>query len=398
MEIQKPMQPKRTFWQPLSLCLLLSVLPGCGSRGPKLLWQAPIASRNPPIVTNGTVYVKGFHAGHPGEAEKLFALEAETGKERWVSADAVKDVYGESGGYVFFLNVAEHLVQLDAHTGAKIHESSGSALVIKHWSLDGDRMFLINGSQEVVAVDNRRNKELWRKKLPFKPGDDTNLQLNGAKVVVSGNFRNSDHQFGMVWSLDAATGHEDWHFEAPPPHDYAPLEVLASGSYVFATNTSPLRLQTHVLDAHTGKALYPAIGIFDLSGCHGDTVYASGGAFDARTGKRIGDKAEWIAGSVVYKGVAWKHRITTVGAGEGFLLRTTYDGDIQGRRDWTNTPPNSSLEAFDTTTGKSLYQTKEYKYTNFSNPVEANGVLYHTSIAMMKEGKSGVWAYRLPAP
>lgn len=91
-----------------------------------------------------------------------------------------------------------------------------------------------------------------------------------------------------------------------------------------------------------------------------------------------------------------KRRTTTVGTGEAFFLRAAYDGDYRGSRDWTNSPPNSSLEGFDVRSGKSRYQSLEYKYTRFSAPVEVDGVLYHTGIAMMKEGKSGVWAYRLP--
>ncbi|MEO6038874.1 MAG: hypothetical protein ABIQ93_10705 [Saprospiraceae bacterium] len=59
-------------------------------------------------------------------------------------------------------------------------------------------------------------------------------------------------------------------------------------------------------------------------------------------------------------------------------------------------PPNSGLEGFELASGKSAYRTKEYKFTTFSEPMVANGILYHNSIALMKEGESGLWAYRLP--
>jgi hypothetical protein len=83
------MHRKQKMLKRLSLFLLLPFLQGCG-RGPKLLWQAPIASSTPPIVCSGTVYVEGFHAGHPEAGDHLLALDAETGKERWVSADTLK--------------------------------------------------------------------------------------------------------------------------------------------------------------------------------------------------------------------------------------------------------------------------------------------------------------------
>jgi hypothetical protein len=150
-----------------------------------------------------------------------------------------------------------------------------------------------------------------------------------------------------------------------------------------------------VLDVHTGKELYPPIYAFDFRGCYEHTAHASGGAFDLQTGKRTGETAPWIAGSVIYKGLAWKQKMGSVGI-EGFFLRTTYDGDYRGKRNWLDTPPNSSIEGFDIQTGKSVSHTKEYKYTQFSPLVEAGGILFHSSIAVMKEGKSGVWAYRLP--
>lgn len=213
--------------------------------------------------------------------------------------------------------------------------------------------------------------------------------------MPSGVFRDSAEQYGMIRTFDAATGRENWHFDAPPPRDYAPLKVLACEGYVLVTNTAPTVLDTHVLDAKTGKELYPPIGTFDLYGCHGTTVYAPSGSYDLPTGRRIAGNAEWLKGSLVHNGIAWKRRLNSVGTAEAFLLGTTYDGDCQGKRDWTNMPPNSSLEGFDLLTGKSLYHTQEFKYTRFTDPVEHKGVLFHTSIAMMKEGKSGVLAYRL---
>lgn len=376
--------------------MLLPFLQSCFHFGnPKLLWHAPIASQTTPIVYNGTVYVEGFHAGHPGEPHRLFALDAGTGKEKWVSADSVKEVYGESGGSVFLNNMAGHLVQLDAKTGEKLYETEGEDVAIKNWVLQGDIMYIVNGAQEVVAVDNRQNKVLWRMKLPFKKGDDTALALAGKHLIVSGNFRDFDNQFGMIWALDPATGKEIWHFETPPPKTFAPLVVLVHDPYVLATNTSPLQLETHVLDILTGKALYPPIVAFDFRGCYESTAFASSGAFDLKTGKPTGDNPAWATFDFIHNGIAWQRRYGATGLLKSFTLRTTYDGDYTGTRDWTNTPPNTALEGFEVKTGKSKYTTKEYQYTGFSAPVEANGVMYHSSIAMMKEGKSGVWAYRL---
>jgi hypothetical protein len=377
--------------------MLIPLLQGCfGAGNPKLQWVAPIASESTPIVQNGSVYVTGFHAGHPGEAYRLFALDASNGKEKWASADSVKEVYGESGGYVFYSNAAGHLVQLDAATGTKKYESTDDGPQILHWALRGDTMYVINGAFELVAIDNRQSKVLWRTQLPFQAGDDTALEYAGQTIIVSGNFRNAPDQFGMIWALNPANGAEIWHFEAPPPHDFAPLTVLVHAPYILATNTSPLGLKTHVLDLQTGKERYPSIPAFDFYGCYQGIAYAPGGAFDLRTGQQTAGKTTWIISSIVYNGIAWQRKIGSVGTGEAFLLRTTYDGDFRGNRNWTDTPPNSWIEGTNISTGKSAHKTKECKYTRFSAPVEAGSMLFHTSIALMKEGKSGVWAYQLP--
>lgn len=378
--------------------MLLSFLQGCFNKhGLKPLWQAPVASQETPIVQNGTVYVPGIRAGHPEEPRRLFALDALTGKEKWVSADSVWQVYGESGGSVFFQNMAKHLVQLNAATGEKIYESEdeGGAAILD-WAIRDDVMFIVNVSLEVVAVDNRQSKVLWRMKLPFDWANNMALHLQDDQVIVNGHFKNGDEQFGMVWALDAKTGAENWYFQPPAPRDFEPLHILVAAPYVLATNTSPLALRTHVLDIRTGKELYAPIASFDFYGCRSDTAYAPNGAYDLKTGQRIGNGESWIAGNVVYNGIAWKRKMESVGAVESLTLRTTYDGDVRGNRDWTNTPPNCSIEGTDLKTRKVIKGTKTYKYTQFSEPVEAGGMLYFSSLAIMKEGTSGVWAYRLP--
>ena len=110
----------------------------------------------------------------------------------------------------------------------------------------------------------------------------------------------------------------------------------------------------------------------------------------------MGNGEGWISNKIVHNGIAWRLDLGSNGVLKAFFLRTEYDGDMRGNRSWYNTPANSSFKGYDLQTGKEKYQTKEYTYTQFSEPVAADGMLYHTSIAMMKEGESGVWAYRLP--
>lgn len=377
--------------------MLFPLLQGCFNKNRlHLLWHTPIASEMAPIVQDGLVYVNGFMSGHPGSPNQLFALDQQTGAIQWTSQDTVYDVYGVSGGYVFLLNEARHLVQLKAKTGEKIYESDDNIPPILSWSLKGDTMFIINTSMEIVAVENRQNKVLWRRKLPFDPNDQATVQLNDQQLIVSGNFRKFGAHFGVLWNLDPATGAERWYYEVPPPHDFAPLSVTVHPPYVLATNTAPTLLQTHVLDINTGKEKYAPIYIFDLYGFLDNQAFAPSGTFDLTTGARTGEPEKWIANAILRKGIAWKRNFVDVGFFTSFSLRNYYDGDIRGERNWTNTPPCTAIAGFDIKTGKPVFQTKVYKYTQFSAPVQTDGVLYHSSIAMMKEGTSGVWAYKMP--
>jgi len=378
--------------------MLLPFLQGCSLfSGPKLLWHAPIASTMKPIVQNGQLYVSGFRAGHPGESPRLFALDAATGKENWVSADSVDEVYGESAGYVFFRNINHQLVQLEARTGKQLYVSADSTHILK-WAIRGDLMYIVNAAMEVVAVNNRLSQVIWRQQLPaFCNYNLTTLDLADQKVIVSGLLHIEDEMYGKVWAFDIATGQELWQFEPPKPRSYAALDVFVHNTFVVATNTSPIHLETYVLDLRTGRKLYPPIiNACDFYGSYGNVAYSPNGNIDLPTGQRTDNKASWMANSIIHNGIAWQRYLGTAGVLKGFFLRTVYDGDVRGSRNWYDTPPKSSFKGYDVVSGEEKYQTKGNTYAQFSEPVELDGVLYHSSIALMKEGESGVWAYRLP--
>lgn len=239
-----------------------------------------------------------------------------------------------------------------------------------------------------ACFNQHRLQLLWQAPIA---SETTPLVQNGT-VFVSGFRAGHPEESKRLFALNLQTGEALWVSADTIQEVYG-----ASGAYVFCRNEANHLIQ---LEAANGHKLFESsdtdIPVFDENRTGDRKIQTPGGVFQIQTGQKPAPKASWMQGAAVYQGIAWQRQIGSISAGEAFFLRTTYDGDYQGSRNWTNTPPNSALEGFDVATGKSLFKTKPLKFTAFSTPIEANGVLLHTSIAVMKEGKSGVWAYKLP--
>src|SRR4051794_40580507 len=81
----------------------------------KPLWTADIATYDTPVIRDGIVYVMG--AGKDSPVVKLFALDANDGRQLWSSSFAPNTILGVSADKVFVRD-SDHIVHvLETKTG-----------------------------------------------------------------------------------------------------------------------------------------------------------------------------------------------------------------------------------------------------------------------------------------
>jgi alcohol dehydrogenase (cytochrome c) len=199
-----------------------------------------------PIEVGGVVYVTDGH-------DDVFALDASTGAQRWayrpdIDFSGIQLCCGRnnrgvavSGGMVFLARLDDTVVALDASSGRAVWQSvvadisKGYSMTLAPQYVDG----------EVI------------------------VGLSGGEFQVRGE----------VIALDAATGHERWHFFTTQPGTWAGHSFLSGGAPVWETAAVDAGLGLVYID--TGNAAP------DVNGIHraGDDLFsASIVALDYRTG------------------------------------------------------------------------------------------------------------------
>ncbi|MEL7207939.1 MAG: PQQ-binding-like beta-propeller repeat protein, partial [Actinomycetota bacterium] len=133
-----------------------------------------------PIVVDGTLYV-GDWAG------RFYALDAETGEERWTYDT------------VFSPTVYAGQITASAAMG----------------EVDGEDVVVVNGGQTVHALTAEDGSERWTHSLG-EEGDPTEIEtaplVVGDTVIVTYDVHNAPFPAGVI-ALDLATGDERWAFD-----------------------------------------------------------------------------------------------------------------------------------------------------------------------------------------
>jgi len=154
-----------------------------------------------PLVVGDTVYVSTL--GH-----KLVALNAETGKVRWV-LDKPKGALAGSpvhdNGVIYVGSFDNHLYAVDAATGEQVWPEPFDA---NNWIWEGPAvvsgtLYFGDMSGNVRALDAATQKLVWSE--PFQAGGPvraTPLYADGTLYVGTAS--------GVLYALDAATGQPRW--------------------------------------------------------------------------------------------------------------------------------------------------------------------------------------------
>lgn len=205
-----------------------------------------------PAIIDGTIYIGGAE-------DYLFALDAETGQEKWR--------FKTPGGSVNSPAVADGIV------------------------------YFGSGDENLYAVDTKTGKEIWRFALPKLPEENSpwsssrfsNPAVAGGIVYV-GNERN------VSFALDSKTGQVRWSRQVSASVEYTPAVVdgvvyfgTSTGSNIQARQTS-----FYALDAQTGRERWQTAQPSDVAGSPAVAdgflyvAFSQSGlfAFDATTGQR----------------------------------------------------------------------------------------------------------------
>ncbi|MEU5623009.1 MULTISPECIES: serine/threonine-protein kinase [Streptomyces] len=265
--------------------------------GGKQVWSVPAEAHTAPgttfhlylrvVVADGTVYVNAMYDLPEGSERSgryaVSALDVATGRLKWTRpveyglshALAVEDgvLYGgmwEEGGTFFYA--------LDAETGEErwryraSEEIGGGATAIK---VSGDTVYFGAERGVLHAVDARRGTRLWTYEPDVEVRDwlEPLLVTDGMVLGCTGENNGSVSGSGDVHAVAAATGRPLWseHTDTEPE-----LHGLLDGSVLFSTEAGTL----HTADARTGESATQvrlSSKDPDVAAAGDDRVYFDGG-------------------------------------------------------------------------------------------------------------------------
>src|SRR5262245_16088801 len=240
--------------------------------GPKILWRTPIQGGYAgPAVAAGRVYVHDFvkadeapkagekEAGKGGAGkgidgtERVLCLDAKTGKELWKHEYPCKYTIQYNSGprctptvdgdRVYTVGSMGNLCCLEVASGkvlwSKDYQKDYEAKIpiwgnCSHPLVDGDRLFVVAGGPDAVAVclDKKTGKELWKALDAKEPGycPPTMIEAGGKKQLLIWHAES-------INGLDPETGKLYWSVPLAPVFGMSIAQPRKLGDHLFATGT-----------------------------------------------------------------------------------------------------------------------------------------------------------------
>lgn len=394
----------------------------------KPVWTAPIASVTQPLVSDGTVFLAGFTAGKPDSEYKTYALDAATGKERWSRASSDFRMLAIAGGKLFTLDFNKKVHAADVKTGAEtqgfdVSEMTDDFVAFENdvFVLSGIEKFLVTEKTTVAAVDAATGKKRWSTAIPqLGPRQNaTVLGANESAVILKTQRFEDKGPRTVIVGYDRATGKQLWTFDKSPTVELSRADKDAvylvgsetttiaegSGKATFAVQS------LYAIDAKTGAVKWTAspcsqvlatlegtlIAAVTGKDAKGTTLFEFVG-LDPATGKEnwrakgdssIPAKDDSIALNSLVWSVYRDHRPD---------WRKEYDGDRTGSKVQAGFPKSitySSVVGVDHRNQKIVRQSEVFPATDSSAIRESGGVIFVCYLSEMKEGRSGVQAFKI---
>ncbi len=363
------------------------VYPGGGPTDqPELLWKFKTGGGegSSPVVSDGVVYVGGGY-------EYLYALDAQSGEEKWKSpwsaywglafcptfSEGVVYIGSYGGGYLSALDAASGQEMWRFQTGDHIESSPAVSDGVVYFGSDDSHLYAL----EAVSGQLR-----WK----FRAGDGEGYHAVSSSPAISEGVVYFGDTQGNLYALDAQTGQEMWSFG---PGDVSGSwcwgSPAVSDGVVYFANVGPQHPYgapsnygyLHALDAQTGeeKWMYKADGVIRSSpAVSGGVVYF---LYD------VGELARWGVFSEGVLAVAvdatsgrelWQFPAAN-DSGWGVEIRSS--PSISGEVVYFGTASEDGrLYALDATIGEELWtwvtSRGSGRYTASSSPAISGGVVY----------------------
>ena len=204
----------------------------------KQLWTFRTGAeiKSSPILVNDLVLIGSYDA-------YLYALESRTGKLRWKleTRGPVHATPAVQGGLVFIAGCDETFRAIRIADGKQEYEIAAGAYTGASPVLDGERAYFGTFNFEVLALDLKGRKILWRHSDPDQAFPYySSAALSNGLVIVGGRDK-------RVHAIDAATGKPAWTFSTRARVDSSP--AVAGGRVYIGSNDGRL----YVLDLATGQ-------------------------------------------------------------------------------------------------------------------------------------------------
>ena len=217
-----------------------------------------------PAVANGVVYFGGidedFGTGEHGEVGvkdvNLYAVDAQTGQERWrfategsiFSSPAVVD------DVVYFGSDDAGFYAVDAASGSQLWRFGAEGSIASSPVVADDAVYFTDRDGYLYALDAATGRELWRfrvseREFTAEGWDSWDAGTWSSPAVVDGTVYTGSSD-GHLYAVDAATGVERWRFKTKGDVWVAP--AVANGIVYFGSYDTHL----YAVDAATGAEVW----------------------------------------------------------------------------------------------------------------------------------------------
>jgi len=210
-------------------------------RDGKRLWTFKTGSeiKSSPVLVNDLVLI-GSYDTH------LYAIDARSGTLRWKvqTKGMVHATPAVQDGLTFVAGCDAVFRAIRIADGTEAYHIESGAYTAASPVLDGDRAYFGTFNDEVLALDLKGRRTLWRyadpdARFPYY----SSAALHGGRVIVGGRDK-------VVHAIDAATGKQAWAFATRARVDSSP--VVAGGRVYIGSGDGRL----YALDAASGKKVW----------------------------------------------------------------------------------------------------------------------------------------------